>query len=230
MNHISWEYDNELYSIVKEFKLPKKSLDHLQYPGSEYFYVDSWKKHIIGSFPDYILSQGKDKLSSKPENIILCFKNSEFLSALVLVILWGNMVRTKNKIYTTKELNTLETILKNIYDSKVKLGDVKGAWLDIRNKLKWTNVIISKYLHFAFRAAEFDNPPVPIDNLIIRYEFLPKINTFIRSTYEYKLSNWFDKNYSWDGYNEYMTIIIALSDKYGVSTTKIENAIFGMYR
>ncbi len=229
LKKISWDYDEELYSIIKNYNLNFNVNKYSQYQGEEKFYVSSWEKHVLNSFPRFIISSDKLKLVHTPENIMKCFQEEDFLSALVLIILWGTMVRTKNNIYTIG-LKSLFKTLESAHNLIKSDGDIKNAWLLIRQKLKWSNVILSKYLHFAVRSSGYINPPVPIDNLIIRYQFLPDLKYYIKKKYpDYKLMNWFDKDNSWQSYNSYMTVILALANRYKVNTTKIENALFGFY-
>ncbi len=229
LKKITWICYDDLYAIVKKYNLKTNIINYSQYPGGEKYYINSWKKHIIGSFPKDVISSDKQKLIHTPQKIITCFQKGDVLSALVLIILWGSMVRTKNKIYTV-DLHTLRSTLKKVDRIIRTEGDIKKAWMLIRHQLNWSNVILSKYLHFAVRSYGYENPPVPIDNLIIRNQFWPEFKKYFKKHKPHnKLISWFDKDYSWEAYNNYMTVILALSDKYKVNTTRIENIIFGFY-
>jgi len=214
MAKLDWELDKETEIIAKAINLARNCKKCEQYPGDSYFKVGTWLKHVpVGYTPDVVIidkDTREEKLCSSPENIINSLASGNFLQGLVLVILWGNMIRTKNRIYT-KSLNEIERVLRDTAKTVRKDGSIKNAWVFLRKKLNWSNVIMSKYLHFQVRALKYNCPGVPTDNLIMKNKLYPDLKKKMRAIptlSKYNLEPWFDNTHSWQPYNRYMTVII----------------------
>jgi hypothetical protein len=109
--------------------------------------------------------EDQDALEYSPSKIRKSMEENRFLEALKRVVTWGNMSRTNDKIYKVGE-NTVESTLAQCHERIARELSIKSAWNLLVTDLHWSDTMTSKYLHFAVRSLEYDDPPVPIDNIM----------------------------------------------------------------
>lgn len=187
-----------------------------QYPGRN-FNHQSWYRRVLenGTLLDYHISS--------PENIMDAFQQGRFLAGLALVVSWGTMWRRPEGIYTA-ELNVIEATLSVCYEEIQDSESIEQAWAILENDLKWSNVMISKTLHFMCRALGFTiDTPVALDNAVILEQVWP---TLVRYADPQIIpDNWRD---GYEGYSRYMTFINNLRENHypGWTNTDIEATLF----
>ncbi|MBP6739728.1 MAG: hypothetical protein KA146_07040 [Leptospiraceae bacterium] len=196
--------------------------------------AENWLKDIKKSkFPKFALitdEKNIPRINSCPSNIIECFNESLFLEGLALVIMWGTMTRTKNKIYT-KNKNYIEDTIKEIKKKIIEENRIEKAWKLLTENLNWSNVMSSKFLHFFCRSLGYkNNPPVPIDNAIVKNIIWKEFNLRVGSYSNLiKPKDWFENN-SFESYNRYMTVINYWAKEMSVDNTTIEVSLFNYYQ
>ena len=202
--------------------------------------INTWVGRILNeNFPDPIINN-EGHLICSPENIIGCIGENLLLESLVLTIGWGRMWRQLNNIYQNFDLNYIQGILTETIPLILEANSIEPAWDLLSENLHWSNVMISKYLHFLCRAHGFDiNPPVPIDNRVIIQEVWP---AFLHMTEQYvppihspetippQPTGWNNQGFQWQAYNRYMTIISCWAARRGWTTTQIECTLFAGFR
>lgn len=198
----------------------------------------TWRQRITArQFPAFVVNEVTDKLRCTPENIIRCCKERCFLEALVLTIGWGSMVRRSNQIYR-ETLAVIDDALRTAVALMDQDGAVKGAWAVLRDDLKWSDVISSKFLHFAARALGYaTDPPVPIDWKVCRgpawrafKSGIAKASAPVPSPLASLPGRWSDRTDSWRGYVRYMTAVRCWATARGWTTTEVENTLYDMYK
>ena len=237
MKYLNWQYDETTEYWAKRLLIPIKSKHPKpQYDGLDYrLWEETWKKHILqDSFPGYCHYPNQEgSLLCSPSNIIYCFRDQRVLEGLALTIAWGRMTRSKGNIYQDSN-QIIEETLHNCRRLIEETNSVKDSWNLMVKRLKWSNVITSKCLHFLTRSLDYSmNPPVPIDNKVIVNNVWPKfkemiINNFTKGI-DFFPEKWWDYSNSWSGYNRYMTAINCWASYKGWTTTQIENTIFQEY-
>jgi hypothetical protein len=155
------------------------------------------------------------------------------LEALVLVVAWGRMTRSKGNIYQKPRQIIDKTLLECLHSTEKNKG-VEDAWKLLVKRLGWGDVITSKCLHFLVRSLGYEtNPPVPIDNKVILGEVWPTFKKLInkhRGSSDHPMPyGWGDMSMSWTSYNRYMTAINCWADAKGWTTTQVESTIFQEY-
>ncbi len=168
---------------------------------------------------------------SSPENIIELFKRSAFLEALAMVVSWGTMWRNPDAIYGHRHLCVIKKTLHDCSDSIHSTQSITDSWklLTAPNPfgLGWSAVLTSKTLHFLSRSIGFnDDPPVPIDNRIIRQNVWPVFKNGIPPNLEIP-EGWSGNGF--DAYTRYMTAILTWANQRNWTTTEIESTIFSEY-
>lgn len=202
--------------------------------GSE-LVADTWLKHLDGSqFPDRCRSKvNRGYLLPSPENIMHCFATGDVLAGLALVIGWGGMTRTKNRIYSRNPADIRDS-LKRCQELICAENSIRGAWCELTGNLGWTAVMTSKTLHFLCRSLGYTaNPPVPIDNKVILRRVWPVFMFLGRSCGAHiggrEPCTWMNSEDSWSGFMRYMSVIRCWAEKHRVCTTGIECTLFGLF-
>jgi hypothetical protein len=166
---------------------------------------------------------------SSPENIIIAFRQHSYLEGLAMVVIWGQMRRTVRYIYGSN-LQDINYWLCKSNESIQKTESITEAWNNLTVKLNWTSVITSKVLHFICRSLGFEeDPPVPIDNWIIRNRVWTDWQDSLKKSNEdiIRLKNW-NQN-SLGAYQRYMTAIITWAARRKWTTTQMESTLFAQY-
>jgi len=236
MQTMLWDHDRITAYWANQAPIPIKLPVQPQYDGLDYRLREStWVKHIRkSSFPEYCRYPNQpESLLCSPENIIRCFQDDLVLEALVLVVAWGRMTRSKGNIYQKSNLIIEEALLECIQLTKEK-NSVEDAWKLLSKRLDWGFVITSKSLHFLARSLGYEtNPPVPLDNKVFLGEvwptFVKQISSHVNPSGYPKPEPWWDKSASWGGYNRYMTAINCWADERGWTTTQLECTLFQAY-
>lgn len=236
MKKLRWVDDKTTLYWAERVNLIRSDQPLSQYDGRQsYGLPKTWQKHLPEGkkFPPICLvrdSKGREVLFPSPGNIMECFREGLMLEGLVLVILWGTMTRTKGRIYTDS-LNNVALALQECDVLVRDSGSVMAAWELLVSRMGWSNVIASKILHFLARSLGFANPPVPIDNAVVKNKlwplFMAEVGKFGRRRRDASEPDpWDDRNHSWEAYNRYMTFINCSADKRGWTTTQVENTLF----
>ncbi len=172
-------------------------------------------------------------LLSSPSQIMDFFQKELYTQAVAMVVSWGGMGRRSKDIYRQRSQEDIQRIDKAIRFSAESVrnsGSIAGAWTGLTGngdcELGWSAVMASKTLHFLCRSLGFeDDPPVPIDNKVIRQIVWPKFRSSVPQG---------QRPASWDGSNfaaycRYMTAVLTWAGQRGWTTTQMENAIFDEY-
>lgn len=238
MKKLVWNYDETTEYWAKRILIPLTESNHpvQQYDGMDYrMREDTWAKHILqDQFPDYCCyPYHEGTLLCSPSNIIRCFNDQKVLEGLALTVAWGRMTRSKGNIYTQSN-RVIEETLRNCLGLIEKTNKIEDSWNLLVGRLKWSNVITSKCLHFLARSLGYSsNPPVPIDNKVIIKRVWPAFEKMIISNFNKSADKfpdtWWDNSTSWSAYNRYMTAINCWALNKGWTTTQLENTIFQEY-
>ncbi len=232
---LQWNDDEYTAYWARQWQLPLVLDIQPQYDGSQSLVTEStWLKHINKpAFPVYCLDMTGKQILPSPTNIIQCFRDDCYLEALVLVIAWGSMTRTKGKIYTQSN-DFIETTLRTCMLMTRQHDTVQHAWNMLVNRLQWSAVISSKVLHFLARSLDYeDTPPVPMDRKVVIEQVWPCFQSAIKAmqvAHDFPLPHpWSDSKVSWEAYNRYMTAIRYWSHAKTWTTTQFENTMFQEY-
>jgi len=220
---MNWNLDNATKTAARKYPLPIYSATPIaQDPGSAVMALDFQTRLRPG---DVFTSAS---LECSPAQIIDEFKVSHYLQAVALTICWGTMTRTKNKyIYRSHTLQHIFDTLDQCAQSITQTSCIQQSWDLLVNGLSWTPVMTSKTLHFLCRALGFkQDPPVPIDNAVIRAYVWPGFRINIPPGQRPK--DWSGKTFA--AYCRYMTAILEWADIKGWSTTESESTIFAENR
>lgn len=228
---LAWLPDPDTEYWASTIILPLPVTPTNQYPGCQ-MDESSWSGYIINAhFPSIVRSSQAGYIVCSPTNIIACFQQQLVLEGLVLVVGWGGMARTEQKIYR-EDLPTIEQTLLTSVNVIKERKNITYAWNLLVGKLGWSSVMTSKCLHFLTRSLGFvTNSPVPLDNKIIINKVWPAFRNAIMSHRLYSArtlpKNWHDD--SWQTYNRYMTAINCWASKKSWTTTELENTLFTIY-
>jgi len=171
-------------------------------------------------------------LLPSPDNIKIFFQKEDYFQGMVLVIFWGSMWDKKSlkKIFTPK-LSCIQQTLKEAKNSIIQEQSINNSWNLLEKNLGWSNVFISKVLHFLSRSAGFEkNPPVPIDNGVILNIVWPE---FIKRVKHANDNHHKPKSWNSDcicGYLRYMTLINVWTKQKNWSTTDVEITLYQRFR
>ena len=221
-----WVNDILTYGLATGLPFP---LDFPALPAGQFagrrFAPEAWDGHVHA---DFDWPQGED-LRSSPESIVRLFQQGAYLEALAMVVSWGTMWRQNGRIYAAG-LPAIEATLSECRRSIEETDSIEDAWAFLTTArpqgLRWSAVIASKALHFLCRSlGETDDPPVPMDNAMSRNWLWPLFAK--RVPVRDRPGNW--QGDSFDAYRRYMTLVRALADARGWSTTEIEATLFAMY-
>jgi len=143
-----------------------------------------------------------------------------------LVVSWGRMWRAAASIYGRNSLQKIEEALHDCRDSISRTNNIKDAWESLRNGLNWTDVMISKTLHFLTRSMGYvRNPPVAIDHKVIIDNVWSSFKNGLPSGSQ--VSPWSAGTRSpFEYYNRYMTAVQVWAEARGWTTTEVEATIF----
>ena len=182
MKRMGWHYDETTAYWANKILLPIELPIQPQYDGLDYrLREETWVKHILNpGFPEFCRYPDQpESLLCSPGNITGCFQDQLVLEALVLVVAWGRMTRSKGNIYEKSRLVIEETLLECLRLTE-STNSVEDAWVLLVRRLGWGYVITSKCLHFLARSLGFEtNPPVPLDNKVILDEVWPTFKKLI---------------------------------------------------
>ncbi|MCB1160163.1 MAG: hypothetical protein H7A25_21145 [Leptospiraceae bacterium] len=213
-------------------------IDRNQADNDDYFYEvmtkrfnpSSWKKYILKpDFPEFVFKE--NSLNSCPSNIMECFKRKQYLEGLVLTVIWGNMVRTANKIYQ-KDLKTIQEELAKLPELIEESSSIESSWNVLTQKLGWSKVMSSKYLHFLTRSMGYEqNHPVAIDNRAIIDGLWPALVRLFKEQGDTtrQLPKPWNTDDSFETFNRYMTLINYWAELCSVPNIRVEVTLFMMY-
>lgn len=222
-----WINDIPTYELATglPFPLAFPDLPAGQFSGRR-FLPEVWNDHVHA---DFDWPHGED-LASSPENIRLLFLRESDLEALAMVVSWGTMWRQNGRIYAAG-LPAIEARLAECRTSIAETDSIEESWALLTaarpDGLSWSAVIASKVLHFLCRSlGKDDDPPVPMDNAMSRNWLWPLFGSRVPALE--RPESW--QANSFDAYCRYMTLIRALADQRGWSTTEVEATLFSLYR
>ena len=224
---MKWQLDNNTWEACVAHPARLKAEEPAnQFPGRN-FNTCNWTSKLP---PDHLLPLAG--CISSPENIISRFSTGQYLEGLALVVSWGTMWRTNRRIYNPR-LESIRTTLEFCANEIRETESVRSSWNRVTGKfnngLSWSSVMASKVLHFLARSQGFTNePPVPIDNLVIRQEIWPRWLRKIENNQEILPSNWPLSwgGDSWEAYERYMTFILYNARNREWTTTDWETTLF----
>jgi len=182
------------------------------------FNPDNWRRRVIqAEWPNGLQT-------SSPGAIMLEFQNGRYLQGVALVVSWGGM-RRSSRIWNSP-LGNITQILQQCAMNIQQTQSIMKSWTLMTEQLSWSAVMASKTLHFLCRALGFQqDPPVPIDNAIIRMRLW---RDFVHGIlYHQRPGNW--QGDSLEAYLRYMTAIRVWANQRRWTTTEIETTIFAQY-
>jgi hypothetical protein len=235
MSILNWNFDPVTLFWANRCILDIGDIPEAQALGNE-LNINTWVDRILNeNFPESIIND-EGHLICSPDNIIGCIGENLLLESLVLTIGWGSMWRRKRYIYGDFDLIYIQEILNETIHLILEANSIEPAWEMLSENLNWSNVMISKYLHFLCRAYDFSfNPPVPIDNAVAIKIIWP---AFLHMVEQHNIPqhlvdanpsqprNWNNKDSQWKAYNRYMTVISCWAAIKGWTTTQIECTLF----
>jgi hypothetical protein len=167
---MNWQIDHPTHVVALNFPLPIYATDAIkEYSGHEVVIAADWQSHLRpgDTFP-------LGKLTCGPVQIMEEFKAAHYLQAIALTVCWGGMDRTKKYVYRKHRPEDMYDTFSQCVQSIRQTKSIQQSWDLLTNGLSWTAVMSSKTLHFMCRALGFDqDPPVPIDNKVIRQRVWP---------------------------------------------------------
>jgi hypothetical protein len=115
------------------------------------------------------------------------FQKELYTQGVAMVVSWGGMGRRSKDIYRQRSQEDIQRIDKAIRFSAGSVrdsGSIADAWTALTGtgggELGWSAVMASKTLHFLCRSLGFeDDPPIPIDNKVIRQIVWPKFGSSV---------------------------------------------------
>jgi hypothetical protein len=163
-------------------------------------------------------------LTCSPAQIISELQAGHYLQALALTVVWGRMERTANLyIYRQHTLQHIHNTLDQCASSIRQTNSIQQSWNLLTQNLLWTNVIISKTLHFLCRALGFtQDPPVPIDGAVILDYVWPGFRMGIPPLQ--RPQDWSGNEFA--AYSRYMTAILEWAKQKQWTTTQVESTIY----
>jgi hypothetical protein len=223
-----WSLDKATENAALRYPLPiAASSPARQWPGHR-TEASTWNDRVIqpARWPT-------DTLISSPNQIINFFKEGFHTQAVAMVVSWGGMGRRSKDIYGERSEKEIRRIGESIHysaESILRSGSLADAWIVLtgngEGQLGWSAVMASKTLYFLCRSLGFeDDPPVPIDNKVIRDIVWPKFRNAVPK--EQRPANWDGADLG--GYMRYMTAILTWAKQRSWTTTQTENTIFHEY-
>ena len=221
MPRLNWDLDPQTQSIAHDFPIRIYAQQPEAPDAGRPCDLES-RRHRIRAVDDF---PARPWLCS-PDQIISEFQASHYLSALVLTIFWGKMMRTESKsIYQGRDLQLIHNVLQRCADSVRQTHSIRDAWGLLREQLRWTSVANSKVLYFLCRALGFEeNPPVPIDGRVIRGYVWPGFRIGIPPDQRRLIHDW--EGHELSSYCRYMTAILEWAQSRGWTTTQLEATLF----
>jgi len=194
--------------------------------GGRHFQPESWNSKVKqpAAWPT-------GSLMSSPESIIDEFRSARYTQGLAMVASWGTMWRNPGAIWGRHTPVTLERVLAECARDIRKTESIEKSWHVLTgseaSKLGWSAVAASKTLHFLCRSIGLEqDPPVAIDNLIIRNQVWPAFRDGIPAGS--RPLGWAGNGF--DAYWRYMTAILTWARMRGWTTTQVEATIFKNFR
>jgi len=208
-----------------------------QYPGDNTSLLLSTANRMLvkKAMPAHCIESTGTHIRCAPENIVQCCQRGDVLEALVMVVAWGGLWRTKSQVYTAA-LPSMAKSLRAAVRSLAKEGTCREAWKILTADLGWTSVPASKFLHFAARSSGFTaNPPVPLDNAVFMEGVWPSWKDDLQWSRRRDPTlarmqlpgTW--RGRSWGAYCRYMTAISVWAAQRGWTTTEVENTLYKDY-
>jgi hypothetical protein len=166
-------------------------------------------------------------LMCSPPQIIAEYQAAHYLQAIALTICWGGMERTKTLyIYRNRPPQHIYNTIAKCVQSIQKTNSIQHSWNLLTVGLLWTPVMTSKILHFLCRALGFNqDPPVPIDNKVIRQYVWPGFRIGIPPG-QRPLDWKGNKAETFAAYCRYMTAMIEWAQARQWTTTEVETTIY----
>ena len=184
-----------------------------------------------------------EELDYRVEAILSSAQHENWLLFVLQVGKWGQMIpgthaRPFRKIYecSTQEsvskerLEQIKKCLANARSQLINNHPLEDIWRGFE-KINWSDVMISKCLHFMCRALEIRGTiVVPIDHTMVRNRLWVAFGNFVR-----------DNNQNWPrpssvvgtgyiGYQRYLTAMQEWSEKLGISNSQLEFNLFHAFR
>ena len=121
---------------------------------------------------------------------------------------------------------TYTTLSPIAFNQFQQTDSIQESWNLLTNGLLWTPVMTSKILHFLCRALGFNqDPPVPIDNKVIRQYVWPGFRIGIPPGQ--RPQDWKgNKTDTFAAYCRYMTAMIEWAQARQWTTTEVETTIY----
>jgi hypothetical protein len=222
-----WKTDQPTQTAARNYPLPIYAPAPLpQDPGGN-FEPANWRSRLrpTDAFP---LEASK----ASPALIIAEFQAAHYLAALALTVCWGGMARTSQYIYDQHYLQHIHDALEQCAVSISRTDSIEESWNLLTQRLRWTNVITSKTLHFLCRALGFNqDPPVPIDRGVILNYVWPGFRIGIPPAQRRAVGDWVwegNQRNTYAAYCRYMTAIITWGKMKQPpwTTTEVESTIF----
>jgi|GEM_PF-1866317 len=224
---MNWNIDEQTATIARQFAPQVQYLAQSPQFQGRSFRAANW---IGWTGHDPLWPPGLD--ASSPESIIAAFQAGAYLEGVALVTSWGTMWRQKRSILGNRPLGNILLALNFCAASIEETGSIDNSWLRLTDSqenggLGWSAVMTSKTLHFLSRSlGHTTDPPVPIDNKIIRQKLWPH---FVAGVAPQDIpDNW--RSNSLEAYSRYMTAILVWSGLRNGTTTETENSLFTYYR
>src|SRR5579863_1564441 len=182
--------------------------------------AETWNDRVIqpSSWPEGPLQSG-------PDQIIKEFRDERHTQALALVVSWGGMGRRSKDIYGERRRETVEQIDRTLLHCAQSIREsqsIADSWRQLTKpgdgRRGWSAVMASKTLHFLCRSLGFEQePPVPIDNAVIRQRVWPAFRNSIPSNE--RPDNW--EGNSFEAYRRYMTAVLVWARRKNWTTTEM---------
>jgi hypothetical protein len=227
--HMNWIIDECTRVAAHDFPLPIEAQQHLsQFGGYPNCNPVGWQDCL--RTVDTFLQCPAEVPRDAPNQIISEIQHGHYLPALALTVSWGGMWRTKQKIYSNRNLQEIHDTAENCAQSITQTNSIQQSWELLTSKppgFQWSSVMTSKALHFLCRALGFNRrPPVPIDRGVIRNRVWPCFRQTIPQGG--RPLNWDGDGF--DAYCRYMTAIITWAGARHWTTTQMESTIFAEYK
>ena len=235
MKTLNWEVDPTFSALSKKIVLkPFESV-------AEQFAGDIGEvRHYWTGLVDEPLGENLDY---RIESILSSAKHEDWLLFVLQVGIWGQMIpgthaRPYRKIYdcSTQEpvskerLHQIKKCLANAMSQLIDNQPLEVVWQGFE-KVNWSDVMISKCLHFMCRTLEYRGAiVVPIDNAMVQNTLWVAFKKFVG-----------DNNQNWPrparvvgqgyiGYQRYFTAMHEWSEKLGISNSQLEFNLFHAFR
>jgi hypothetical protein len=215
-----WQTDQPTQTAARNYPLPIYATAPLRQDTGGNYEPASWQSRLR---PTDAFPPGASIAS--PAMIIAEFQAAHYLPALALTVRWGNMQRTNPDIYRQYPLQHIHDALEQCAQSISRTDSIQDSWELLTQRLRWTNVITSKTLHFLCRALDVNqDPPVPIDRGVILKYGWPGFRIGIPRAQ--RPADWEGNTFA--AYCRYMTAILTWGEMRQPTwtTTEVESTIY----